>query len=68
MHVKVCFTHASAIKLRLKRWVVAGLVHPFPEDSQRQCHIALGGKSLEEFGSSGSWGDMGHDDMDALMA
>ncbi len=56
------------IKLRLKRWVAAGLVHPFPEGRQRQSHIALGGKGLEEFRSSGSWGDMGHDDLDALLA
>ena len=56
------------IKLRLKRWVAAGLVQHFEPPRERQGHINCGGKGLRDLGSDGSWGDLGHAELDAILA
>ena len=56
------------IKLRLKRWVAAGLVRHFEPPRERQGHINFGGKGLRDLGSDGSWGDLGHAELDAILA
>ena len=55
-------------RLRLKRWIIAGSVHNLePKTRERQAHIDMGGKRLDDFGSDGTWGDWGNEDLDVLL-
>ena len=54
-------------RLRLKRWLVVGGVHPLDEDQERQSHIKAGGRNLEELASSTDSGDFGHAELDRLI-
>ena len=54
-------------KLRLKRWLAAGFFHPLPQPRQRQAHIAIGGKSLNDLGCDSSWAELGHADLDDIL-
>ena len=38
-----------------------------PETRQRQAHIDLGGKRLDEFASDGAWGDWTNEDLDVML-
>ena len=55
-------------RLRLKRWIIAGSIHMLePETRQRQAHIDLGGKRLDDFASGGVWGDWTNEDLDVML-
>ena len=54
-------------KLRLKRWLVAGLKHTLDPARERQSHVNLGGRHLIVFASNSHWGSFEHADLDALL-
>ena len=55
-------------RIRLKRWLVAGLTQSLDPAEERQAHIHLGGRGLNDFGTGSTWDEFSEADLDLFLS